>query len=79
MPSEYAASALTCSLRYSYDNQKAKSAVKQLIARGEIRLAPAVVAAARKPIDPAVAAAAAVGEPAVRAAYCMLQVARLLQ
>ena len=66
-------------MRYSYDNQKAKSAVKQLIARGEIRLAPAVVAAARKPIDAAVAAAAAVGEPAVRAAYCMLQVARLLQ
>ena len=53
--------------------------MKQLIARGEIRLAPAVVAAARKPIDPAVAAAAAVGEPAVRAAYCMLQVARLMQ
>ena len=60
-----------------YDSQKAKAEVKKLAAQGIIILAPSVIHAATKPVDPAIAAAAEAGGPEARAAFAMLQVARL--
>lgn len=60
-----------------YDNQKAKAAVKKLASQGVITLAPGVIDAATKAFDPALAAAAEVGGTEARAAFAMLQVARL--
>jgi hypothetical protein len=61
-----------------FDNQKAKAVVKDLASQGVIALASGVLAAAQKPINPAIAAAAEAGGPEVRAAFAMLQVARLI-
>ncbi len=60
-----------------YDSQKAKAAVKKLASQGVIALAPSVIDAATMPVDPAIAAAAEMGGPEERAAFAMLQVARL--
>jgi hypothetical protein len=60
-----------------YDSQKAKAAVKKLASQGVITLAPSVIDAATLPVDPAIAAAAEMGGPEERAAFAMLQVARL--
>ena len=43
-----------------YDSQKAKAIVKKLASQGVIRLAPGVIDAASKPVDPGIAAAAEV-------------------
>ena len=51
-----------------YDNQKAKATVKKLASQVVINLAPSVVDAATKPVDPGLAAAAgtAQGSPGTR-------------